>query len=299
MKKLSVVINTRNESEPLPRLLTSLQGLADEIIIVDMHSTDDTKKVAQKYDAVMYDHEPLSYVEPARNFGISKATGDWILVMDPDEEISASLASKIKEIVLSESAVDYYALPRKNIIFGKWIEHSRWWPDYTIRLFKKGHVSWDEAIHSVPVTQGKGLDLPDSEAHAIIHHSYASIEDYIARLNRYTGVQSAALSEHAYTFVWRDLVTKPVSEFISRYFAGEGYKDGVHGLTLAGLQAFSEFIVYSKVWQLEKFPEKKVAIAEIVATMKKEESALHYWQADTLIKHGAGLTQKIRRKLKI
>jgi len=300
MKKLSIVINTRNEALELHRLLASVKNVADEIVIVDMHSTDDTKVVAKNFGAVVYDHEPLSYVEPARNFGISKATGEWILVLDPDEEISVSLASKIKEIVYSDiDTADYFALPRKNIIFGTWVKHSRWWPDITIRLFKKGHVSWDEAIHSVPITQGKGQDIAAKEEYAIMHHSYATIEDYVTRLNRYTTVQATALVDHGYSLVWQDLFSKPTSEFISRYFAGNGYKDGIHGIALAGLQAFSEFIVYAKVWQIEKFAEKKIAIPDIIVTMKKEKAALNYWHADTLIKHGGGLTQQIRRKLKI
>lgn len=299
MHTLSVVINARNEAEELKRLLISVHTIANEIVVVDMMSTDKTQAIAKKYGAIVYEHKPLSYVEPARNFGISKATGDWILILDPDEEISTSLAQKIKELVLSDASADYYALPRKNMIFGTWIKHSRWWPDYTIRLFKKGFVSWSETIHAVPLTQGTGKDLTPDESLAITHHSYSSVEDYITRLNRYTTVQSKSLIQDGYTLSPKDLLTKPLSEFISRYFAAEGYKDGLHGLVLAGLQAFSEFIVYTKVWQGEKFIEKKLSVLEVIAIMKKGESDLHYWQADTRIKHGSGISQKIRRKLRI
>lgn len=298
MTKISVVINTLNEEKNLPRVLASVKKFADEIVVVDMKSDDKTVDIAKKAGVKVYEYKRTGYVEPARNFAIGKATGEWILILDADEQLPKSLAKKLKEIVKNPSA-NYYRLPRKNLIFGKWVRHSRWWPDYNIRFFQKEFVSWSEVIHSVPMTQGKGLDLPAKEDLAIIHNNYKSIEQYIERINRYTTLQAKGLVKEGYSFSWRDLIAKPTSEFLSRYFAGEGYKDGLHGLALALLQAFSELTLYLKVWQSEKFKEQEISLEKIVKTMKKQESDLHYWQADTLLKGGGGVLQKIKRKFKL
>jgi len=296
--KISVVINTLNEENNLPRALASVKKFADEIIVVDMKSDDSTVDIAKKAGAKVYEYKRMGYVEPARNFAIGKATGKWILIIDADEQLPKNLAKKLKEIVKNPSA-NYYRLPRKNLIFGKWVKHSRWWPDHNIRFFQKEFVSWSEIIHSVPMTQGKGLDLPAREDLAIIHNNYESIEQYIERMNRYTTLQAKGLVDDGYKFSWKDVIVKPTSEFLSRYFAGEGYKDGIHGLALALLQAFSELTLYLKVWQSEKFEEKEISVERVIKTMKKQESDLHYWQADTLLKGGGGVLQKIKRKLKI
>lgn len=283
MEKISVVVNTLNEEENLPRALSSLKGLADEIVIVDMKSTDATLDIAQKAGAKVYEHERVGYVEPARNFAISKATNGWILILDADEEIPESLAEKLKEIAAKPKA-DYFRLPRKNINFGRWIRNSRWWPDYNIRFFRKGTVTWNEVIHSVPMTTGQGADIPAEEKYAIIHHNYSSIGKYIERMNRYTDIQARMLSQSGYKFIWKDLIRKPVSEFLSRYFAGEGYKDGLHGFTLACLQGISEYILYLKVWQSEKFITQGFSIGELSSEINSAKSQFNWWKLDHVIK---------------
>lgn len=298
MSTISVVINTRNEEENLPRALKSVKALADEIIVVDMESSDKTVDVAKKAGAKVFTHIPTGIVEPARNFAISKATGDWVLILDADEEISTHLVKVLKELVEKNDA-DYYRVPRKNIIFNKWIEYSNWWPDYLIRFFKKGKVEWSEIIHSVPITTGKGFDLEAKEENAIIHHNYLSIDQYLNRLNIYTTKQAEFIISEKIDFSWNFLITKPVGEFLSRYFSGRGYKDGLHGLILSILQAFSEFIVYLKVWQFLKFEEQNINLRDVVKQMKQVESDIHYWQADVLLEEEGGIVQKIKRKFKL
>lgn len=295
---ISVVINTLNEAKSLPVAITSIKSFADEIVVCDMESDDDTREIATKLGAKVFTHKRLPYVEPARNFAISKATGDWILILDVDEEVPASLAKKIKE-VFKNSQADYYRIPRKNIIFGKWLQYSRWWPDYNIRLFKKGAVSWNEVIHAVPITQGRGQDLPDKEEFSIVHHHYDSIEKYVEHLNRYTSVQSELKIKEGYKFNWQDLIGKPANEFFSRYFMGEGYKDGLHGLALSLLQGFSELVLYLKVWQAEKFKDEDLKLGSVIHEMRKKEKELHYWQSDAMYKVTGKLSERIKRKLRI
>lgn len=298
MDKVSVVINTLNEEKNLPRVLLSLKDFADEIVVCDMESDDKTVKIAEKAGAKVFIHKRERYVEPARNFALSKATGDWILVLDADEGISKSLTAKLKKIIDKPKA-DYYRIPRKNIIFGKWIKHSRWWPDYNIRFFKKGFVSWNEVIHSVPMTKGDGADLDSKEDYAIIHYHYDSVEQFIERLNRYTSEHAKNKIKDGYLFNWRDIIHKPVNEFLSRYFQGEGYRDGFHGLALAILQGFSEFVLYLKLWQMEKFKEKYPVIKEVISEMKEVENDFHFWQSDTLLKEVGGIKYRIKRRLKL
>ena len=299
MGKISVVINViEPEIDVLPRALNSIRTLADEIVLVDMTSSSKLREIAGKYSAVVHKHKKEPYVEIARNFGIHKAKNEWILVMDPDEEITPSLAMVVKKIIKNPDA-DYYRLPRKNIIFGKWIKHSRWWPDMNIRLFKKGHVSWNEIIHAVPLTTGVGKDLEVKEENGLIHFHHERVEQYIERLNRYTTQQAKNIYESGYEFDWRDIVKKPINEFLSRYFQGEGYKDGLHGLALCLLQAFSELVLYLKVWQLDNFKEQHADLEEVIAELKESESDLHYWESDALLKEVGGLKHRIKRKLKL
>ena len=118
MIKISVVVNTWNEEKNMGRCLESVKEFAEEIVVCDMESTDKTVEIAKKLGAKVYSHKLTYYVEPARNFAVSKATGSWILVLDADEELSGSLTRKLK-VVAKEDKVDYVEIPRKNIIFGK------------------------------------------------------------------------------------------------------------------------------------------------------------------------------------
>ena len=299
MGKISVLINVvAQEVHFLPQVLASVKDFADEIVLVDMSDGEEVGKVASEFGALVFPHEFVNYVEPARNFGIQKATGEWILVLDPDEEIQGPLVSKLKQVVDSD-AVDYLRVPRKNIVFGKWLKHSRWWPDYNIRFFKKGHVTWNEVIHAVPMTIGRGADLVDEEENAIIHHHYASIEQFIERMNRYTGVQARLKVGEGYKFHWSDLIKKPVAEFVSRYYAGKGYHDGVHGLALSLLQGVSELVLYLKIWQEEKFTAESLDTQETGAVLREAQKEMNYWRADAEVNEGGGFLSKIRRKLKL
>lgn len=282
----------------MSRAIASVKGFADEIVVVDMESGDKTVEIAKKLGAKVFSHKKMGYVEPARNFAVEKTVNSWIFVLDADEEVPKKLAENITRI-LKEPKTDYYRIPRKNIIFGRWMKYSRWWPDYNIRLFKKGSVSWNEVIHAVPMTQGVGGELEAKEELAIIHHNYDSIEQYVERMNRYTTQHALLRTAEGYSFSWKDIIVKPANEFFSRYFFGEGYKDGLHGLALSLLQTFSELTLYLKIWQKEKFVEKDLNVNEINSLMRDEEKELHYWQGDARYKESGKFTDRIRRKLKI
>lgn len=293
MPTVSVVINTLNEEKSLPRAIASVKDFADEIVVVDMNSDDRTVKVAKRLGVRVFTHPRLPYVEPARNFAVSCAKCEWILILDVDETLPRTLQKHLLSIIKT-SKNDYFRLPRKNLIFGKWIKHSRFWPDYNIRFFRKGHVSWSEIIHAVPMTHGRGADIPAKEALAIIHDNYTTLESYLERMNRYTGIQAKFLANDGYKFDWKDLIRKPTSEFLSRYFGGEGYKDGIHGLALAGLQATSELVLYLKVWQAEKFGEQNPNTSEVRSELEKAQGQTNWWLIHTTER---GIVGKVKKRL--
>lgn len=279
VSKISVVINTLNEEKNVSRLIKSV-GWANEVLVCDMHSEDKTAEIARKLGAKVIFHERLNYVEPARNFAISKASNQWILILDPDEEIPHTLSDRLIQIASKMKEVDYVRIPRKNIIFGKWMNAAMWWPDYNIRFFKKGKVSWSDEIHRPPKVAGVGLDIPADEDLAIIHHNYQTISQFLARMDRYTSVEADQLIKQKYQFEWPDSIQKPLGEFLSRFFANKGYQDGLHGLVLSLLQAFSFLVVYLKVWENSSFKETSYKLDDLEVEKEKGVYQINYWMKE-------------------
>ncbi|MBP9758724.1 glycosyltransferase family 2 protein [Candidatus Dojkabacteria bacterium] len=302
MAKISAVINTLNEAKKIGRCLASLKGFANEVIVVDMMSTDSTRDIAKKYGAKVFKHKRVGYVEPARNFAISKARYDWIIILDADEEIPEGLKSYLKKEI-KDTKYDYFRLPRKNIIFNKWMKHSGWWPDYNIRFFRKSNVSWGNEIHSIPLTVGQGTDLPAKEDFSVRHRHYSSVEEYITRMNKYTTIQAKELNKKGVEFKWRFVISKPVSEFLRRYFAESGYKDGLHGLTVCLLQTLSELVVYTKLWQKQKFRKVKIDQESTYEELKKASDEFVWWVYESKILTSNNIFKKLwlktRRKLQL
>ena len=301
--RISAVINTWNEAKNLAECLDSLD-FVDEIIVVDMASTDNTKQIAKQYTDKVYEHPAAGYVEPARNFAQAKASGNWILIVDADERVPRTLADKLVDIAANDEA-DFVRVPRKNLVFDQWLKYSRWWPDYNIRFFKKGYVTWSDAIHRPPITNGQGINLDADPKYALLHHHYRTLDEYLERMVRYTNQQAKELLAEGYQFSLSDLVSKPIGEFLSRFFAGEGFKDGLHGLAIAILQAFSCFVVYLKVWQEEGFtPQKQVlntpAFRQLVGSKFRE---LKYWLYTVKIHLSGNKSErfvlKVKRKLNL
>lgn len=289
--KLSVVINTFNEEKNIERAIKSV-SFADEIVVCDMYSDDDTAVIAKKLGAKIMFHKRVGFVEPARNFAISRAEGDWILVLDADEEIPETLKDQLLEIVSKDGVVTHVEIPRLNIIFGKTMKAAMWWPDYHIRFFKKDSVTWSSKIHSKPKTEGQGLRLAEQDRLAIIHHHYDTVSQFLQRMDRYTTIQAKELKESGYEFNWRDLISKPLGEFLSRFFANRGFDDGLHGLSLSFLQAFSHLVMYLKVWEFKDFPEKSINFDELKSETQKSGAEIDHW-----LKYGNLSKNKFKRAI--
>ncbi len=296
--KISVVINTLNEEQNIERAIKSVKGFATEIIVVDMQSVDKTVSIAKKMGAKVFKHKPMNYVEPARNFAISKTKGEWIFILDADEEATLELIKELQRIVDLDIA-DFVRIPRKNLIFGKWMMYARWWPDYNIRFFKKNSVTWEDEIHSIPITEGREYNILDHEKFALVHHHYETIEQYLERMNRYTTVQSQELLLSDRKVTLSDLIRKPTNEFLSRYFAGEGYRDGIHGLVISSLQGLSELAVYAKLWQLQGFKEKQFTLNEVILEITESQKDTNYWKAHSQLQEKSTLKTRLKRKFKL
>ena len=279
MKKninISVLINTRNEALHIKKCIKSVKGFTDEIIVVDMFSKDQTVSIAKSLGAKVYRHKFMPWVEPARNYAISKAKGNWILILDPDEYLTSSLKKELIKISKRQD-INFVKIPRKNMIFGKWLRHSNMWPDYVTRFFKKDKVKWSKVIHSQPKTIGQGTTILDSEKLAIRHNNYIDIDDFVKRALRYSSTQANELINSGYKLKSSDLLLRPIQEFNSRFFANSGYKDGFHGLAFCLLQAFAIGLIYLKIWQKQGFEDKVLAKGSFVSASLESSYEYNHW----------------------
>ncbi len=267
--RLTAVILAKNEEENLPGCLESVQKLADEIILIDDYSSDKTAEIARKAGVRIYSRK-LDNFSSQRNFALEKVKSSWVLFIDPDEEVSPELAQEMKKAIQSNK-FDGFRIPRKNIIFGKWIKHSGWYPDFQLHLFKKEKGKYEGMVHEQVEIKGKVGELKNF----LVHKNYESISQYLEKLSRYTSLEKEFQIDSGYKFSWQDLIKKPLGEFLRRFFAEEGYKDGIHGLALALLQSFSELVVYLKIWEKEGFKEEETP--GVFEEIRKGISEINFW----------------------
>ncbi len=251
MNKISAVVSVFNEEKKIEKCLRSL-AFADEIIVIDNGSTDRTVELAKKFtDKIFSQENDLLKIDIQKNFGFEKATYNWILSIDADEEVSSKLAEEIKEKI--ENSVNGYYIPRKNIIFGKWIRHSGWYPDFQLRLFRKGKGSFTKShVHESLSLNGKADYLKNE----LIHYNYDSVSQFFQKaINVYIPSEAKNYLDKGYIFSYADVIRFPLKEFLSRFFLRKGYKDGFYGLVLAMLMAFYHFLVFVNIWELNKFKD--------------------------------------------
>lgn len=294
--KLSVVVSAYNEEKKLPRCLSSVSW-AHEIIVIDNSSTDATTTVAKKWKAKVYKRENNLMLNVNKNYGFEKASGDWILNLDADEEVPKDLADEIQSILSQDEsqAARGYWISRKNIIFGKWIQYGLWWPDMQLRLFQKDHGKFQcKNIHEYVEVDGETGKL----THPYTHYNYDSVSQYLTKLERCTTSEAIALKETQYQLSWFDAMRFPLSDFMKTYFAQSGYKDGLHGLVLSLFQAFYSFVVFTKLWEMEQFPQKSVAFSAISKELKKEAKDLSYWMTTAEIKESHRFLEKFLLKIR-
>lgn len=249
---LSLVINTKNEENNIADCINSARDIVDEIIVVDMQSTDKTVDIAKKLGVQVYSVKDYHYADPARNFAINKASGKWILVMDADERLPSPLSQKIIEIIKANK-FDVVEIPFKNIHFNEWIKHTAWWPDYQDRLFRKGYVNCPGEVHTRYKIKGRILTLEAKEENAMIHYQTKTVSGWVAKMDRYTSLENSF--EHKKNITIENALDYFEKEFVWRFIEKEGYLDGMRGFVLSKLMEFYRFLVFAKYWEKKNFPE--------------------------------------------
>jgi glycosyltransferase involved in cell wall biosynthesis len=244
-RTLSAVVITLNEEERLRPCLESV-AWADELIVVDAESSDKTVQIAREFtDRVWV--RPWPGFTAQKNFALAQATGDWILSVDADEEVSPELREEIAAVLGGEGAgADGYRVARRNIFWGRWIRHGGLYPDWQLRLFRRGLGRFsDHAVHeSVEVSGTVGrLGTP------LVHRSYRGLADFLARANRYSTLAAEAWIRNGRPARLSDLVWRPVGRFLVMYVVRAGFLDGWRGFLLASLYAYYVFIRSAKVWE--------------------------------------------------
>ncbi len=270
---LSVVIIAQNEEANIGRTLTSVQPLvADgrgEIIVLDSGSTDRTVEIAKSYGAKVFDEEWKGYAAQ-KNSAIDKASGDWILSLDADEEIERELGRLIafaisekpqhpkKELIAaihgvsaSHANISGYWMQRRNKFLGRWIRHGGFWPDPKLRLFRNGSGQFENrAVHEDVRLNGYAARLVDG---AIIHHSYPTLADYLDHMNRYSSLGAEMIvARGRVRFSAFNIVVRPLATFIYNYFFRLGFLDGREGLLLHLYHAVYVSWKYAKAWELAR-----------------------------------------------
>ena len=249
-KTLSVALITRNEAANLPRTLASVHW-ANEIVVVDSGSTDATLDIARDAGAHVFE-ELWKGFAAQKNSAIAHATGDWILSLDADEEVSPELAREIQMLLAAEPAFSAWRIPRLNHFLGRPLRHGGYWPDPKLRLFRRGTAQFaDRPVHEImhaagPVGRLKGH---------LIHHCYPTLSDYIEHMNRYSSIAAEALvasgrARASWLWLAWNALLNPAATFLYNYVFRLGFLDGRAGLLQHISHSFYIHWKFAKAWHM-------------------------------------------------
>lgn len=250
--RLSAVIITFNEEENLGRCLASLQGVADEVVIVDSLSTDRTKQIAERFDNVRFHLQPWLGYAAQKNFANSVASFDAVLSIDADEALSEELRQSILSLK-QEKELDgrVFELARLTDYCGSWIRHCGWYPDKRARLFDRRTCEWyGEFVHerlSMP-QDAKTVRLNGD----LLHYSYKNVSDHLQRIDRYTDLTSKEAFQKGREASLSDLWLRPKWKFARDFVFKLGFLDGYAGYQVCKLSATATFLKYAKLRQLNR-----------------------------------------------
>lgn len=232
---------------------------ADEIVLFDLGSTDNTLTIAEEFRCRIETRDWVPVVEMVRQEAINACTGEWILVLDPDEVVPHTLAAKLGQVA-RESDADAVSIPWQNMIFGHWMRYSGWSNDRHIRFFRKGTVNYPNQVHAGEVIAGKVLKLPEDSANYMLHYNYDSVHQFLEKLNRYTALEAKQLSELPTLELIAKGARAPLFNYRSRFFDEEGYKDGLHGFAVSGLMASYWSTAHAKAFELQEWPKVEESV---------------------------------------
>jgi len=248
MGKLSVITITYNEEENIRDCLESVKW-SDEIVIVDSFSSDKTVEIALRYTPRVFQNRWTNFSQQ-KSLALKKASNEWVLSIDADERVTPELKEEILGILNSQShPFDGYYIGRRNHYLGKFIRHCGWYPDYQLRLFRKGKGRFNErSVHESVVMDGQKGYLK----FFLNHYSYRSLSDHLNRIDRFTSLAAEEMftdGKRARTF---DFLFRPLTRFVRMYLIKRGYLDGVYGLIVSIMGSFYVFLKYLKLWELSR-----------------------------------------------
>ncbi|HHE65609.1 MAG TPA: glycosyltransferase family 2 protein [Bacteroidetes bacterium] len=246
MNHISVVIITFNEERNIKRCLDSIVDVADEIVVIDSFSTDNTQEICNKYSVKFIESEWKGYSE-SKNFGIEQTSHSYILSIDADEELS----EKLKKSILKEKSKGLsgaYSFNRLSNYCGKWIRHGDWYPDRKMRLWNKADGIWVGEIHE-KTALNKEVKIKHIKGD-LHHYSYYNISEHIQQVDKYSSLSAQTLFDKNKKAGFIKLVFSPLIQFNSGYFLRLGFLDGFSGLTIAVITAFGTFLKYAKLKEL-------------------------------------------------
>jgi len=247
MNSITAVIITHNEARNIQRCLASLKTVADEIIVIDSFSTDDTVAICKKEGAIVK-QQAWSGFGPQKNAGIQLASHEYILSLDADEALDEDLKATILA-AKKESLQGVYDFTRLNFYYGKFLRHGVEYPDFKIRLFPKTTVRWnDELVHETLLVPA---DLPKTRLKGhLLHYTYFTIQEHIAKANKYTDLGAELNFQKGKRASWFKIVFGPFATFMQAFIFKGGFLDGGHGFIVAVFHAHGTFMKYAKLWQL-------------------------------------------------
>jgi glycosyltransferase involved in cell wall biosynthesis len=243
---LTVTVITKNEAQNLAAALESVRW-ADEVVVVDSESTDDTVAIARRYtDRVLVRAWPGYAAQ--KNFAAEQATHDWILSLDADERVSPALADEIKTLVNgTPHAAAGYRIPRVTFHFGRWIRSTDWYPDYQLRLYDRRRARWlGRLVHESVQADGPIGRL----RHELQHYAYRDISHHLQTMDRYTTLAARQMFEEGRRASWIDILVVPRLTFFRNYILRGGFRDGMAGLVISAMNSYYVGLKFAKLWEL-------------------------------------------------
>jgi len=243
MAKISACIISFNEEDKIEDCLRSLQGVVDEIVVLDSLSTDRTKEIIAQYTDRVFDQKFLGHIEQ-KNLAVSKAGNDWVLSLDCDERLSPQLRESILAVKDNLQAADAYRMARKTFYVYRWLNHC-WYPDYKVRLFNRQTARWGGINpHDHVEVQGNNIVTLNGD---IEHYSFDSIAEHIVTLNNFTEIGADEIIKRGRRVTVLSPWGRGLWTFLKLYLVKRGFLDGYAGLVVSVLSGLHVFVKYNKV----------------------------------------------------
>jgi glycosyltransferase involved in cell wall biosynthesis len=245
--KLSVVIITFNEERNIGRCLDSLAGVADEVVVVDSFSTDDTAEICRAKGARFFQHPFEGHIEQ-KNWALKQASHFHVLSLDADEALSEKLRESVF-LAKKNWNCDGYTMNRLTNYCGQWIRHSGWYPDRKLRLFdrRKGHWGGQNPHDRVEMQPGSTTTPLDGD---LLHYSYYTVNEHIERTRKYADIAARAMHARGKRATWLHLIFSPLVKFLKSYFLKLGFLDGRAGWTICKISAWESYLRYRALLRL-------------------------------------------------